>query len=108
MKSLLNKASGLKYKEVHKFKGKTEGELALTILNLPNVIEKAIDTKSMNEITEYLYSITSLYNKFYSENKVLTEEDTELQESWLVLTKVVYNINTLLLNTLGIEVPEKM
>ena len=62
----------------------------------------------MNEITEYLYSITSLYNKFYSENKVLTEEDTELQESWLVLTKVVYNINTLLLNTLGIEVPEKM
>lgn len=108
MKSLLNKASGLKYKEVHKFKGKIEGELALTILNLPNVIEKAIDTKSMNEITEYLYSITSLYNKFYSENKVLTEEDTELQESWLVLTKVVYNINTLLLNTLGIEVPEKM
>ena len=108
MKSLLNKASGLKYEKVHKFKGKTEGELALTILNLPNIIEKAIDTKSMNEITEYLYNITSLYNKFYSENKVLTEEDTELKESWLVLTKVVYNINTLLLNTLGIEVPEKM
>ncbi len=108
MKSLLNKASGLKQEEVHKFRGKTEEELALTILNLPNVIEKALDTKSMNEITEYLYNITSLYNKFYSENKVLTEEDTELQESWLVLTKVVYNINTLLLNTLGIEVPEKM
>lgn len=108
MKSLLNKASGLKYEKVHKFKGKTEGELALTILNLPNIIEKAIDTKSMNEITEYLYNITSLYNKFYSENKVLTEEDTELKESWLVLTKVVYNINTLLLNTIGIEVPEKM
>lgn len=108
MKSLLNKASGLKYEKVHKIKGKTEGELALTILNLPNIIEKAIDTKSMNEITEYLYNITSLYNKFYSENKVLTEEDTELKESWLVLTKVVYNINTLLLNTLGIEVPEKM
>ncbi len=108
MKSLLNKASGLKQEEVHKFRGKTEEELALTILNLPNIIEKALDTKSMNEITEYLYNITSLYNKFYSENKVLTEEDTELQESWLVLTKVVYNINTLLLNTLGIEVPEKM
>ncbi len=108
MKSLLNKASGLKQEEVHKFRGKTEEELALTILNLPNVIDKSLDTKSMNEITEYLYNITSLYNKFYSENKVLTEEDTELQESWLVLTKVVYNINTLLLNTLGIEVPEKM
>ena len=62
----------------------------------------------MNEIAEYLYNITSLYNKFYSENKVLTEEDKELQESWLVLTNVVYKINILLLNTLGIEVPEKM
>ena len=108
MKSLLNKASGLKQEKVHKFKGKTEEELALTILNLPNVIDKSLDTKSMNEITEYLYNITSLYNKFYSENKVLTEEDEELQESWLVLTKVVYTINTLLLDTLGIEVPEKM
>ena len=49
-----------------------------------------------------------VYFKEFTENKVLTEEDTELQESWLVLTKVVYNINTLLLNTLGIEVPEKM
>ena len=28
--------------------------------------------------------------------------------SWIALTKVVYNTNMLLLDTLGIEVPEKM
>ena len=91
-----------------KLNSQTEQELALAILNLPTAINKSLDSKSMNEIAEYLYNITSLYNKFYSENKVLTEEDKELQESWLVLTNVVYKINILLLNTLGIEVPEKM
>ena len=59
-------------------------------------------------VAEYLYKITSLYNKFYAENKVLAEENKELQESWLVLTKLVYDINNLLLDVLGIKVPEKM
>ena len=38
----------------------------------------------------------------------LTEENNELQESWLLLTKVIYDNNLKLLNILGIEVPEKM
>lgn len=108
MKSLLNKAKDIKQETLKKLNSQTEQELALAILNLPTAINKSLDSKSMNEIAEYLYNITSLYNKFYSENKVLTEEDKELQESWLVLTNVVYKINILLLNTLGIEVPEKM
>lgn len=108
MKSLLNKAKDIKQETSKKLNSQTEQELALAILNLPTAINKSLDSKSMNEIAEYLYNITSLYNKFYSENKVLTEEDKELQESWLVLTNVVYKINILLLNTLGIEVPEKM
>ena len=53
-------------------------------------------------------NLTSLYNKFYSENKVLTEENKDLQESWLVLTDTVYKVNQLLLDVLGINIPEKM
>ena len=64
--------------------------------------------KSLNEIADYLYDLTSKYNKFYSENKVLTEEDEDLKESWLVLTNTVYKANLLLLDTLGLKVPEKM
>ena len=79
-----------------------------TIFNLPNVLTKSLETKTLNDIAEYLFKLTSLYNKFYAENKVLVEEDKELQESWLVLTKIVYNINMLLLDTLGIKVPNKM
>ena len=108
MKSLLTKAEGLPADTIKELKGATERDIALTILNLPKVLDKSLNTKSLNEIAEYLYKITSLYNKFYAENKVLTEENKELQESWLVLTKIVYKINNMLLDVLGISVPPKM
>ena len=63
---------------------------------------------SLNDIAEHLYRVTNLYNNFYSNNHVLTEENKELQESWLMLTKVVYDNNMKLLNILGIKVPERM
>lgn len=108
MKSLLAKAAGLKQEQMHVINGETEREIALTILSLPTILTKSKEAKSLNDIAEYLYKLTSLYNKFYSENKVLIEENQQLQESWLVLTKLVYDINNLLLDVLGIKVPEKM
>lgn len=108
MKSLLGKAEGLKQEKMHVLNGETEREIALTVLSLPTILTKSKEAKSLNDIAEYLYKITSLYNKFYAENKVLVEENQELQESWLVLTKVVYDINNLLLDVLGLKVPEKM
>lgn len=108
MKSLLDKARGLKQETINTLEGEMETEIALTILNLPTILIKSLETKSLNEIAEYLYKLTSLYNKFYAENKVLTESNQQLQESWLVMTKLVYDINIMLLDVLGIKVPEKM
>lgn len=110
MKSLLKKAeeSNIEATNITKLKGETEKDIALTILNLPIALEKSIETKSLNEIAEYLYKLTSYYNKFYAENKIIGESDKELQSSWLVLTQLVYQINMMLLDTLGIEVPDKM
>ena len=108
MRSLLNKSEGIKKEKLHNLFGSVEKEIALTLLNLPTVLNKSLDTKSLNEITDYLFKLTSIYNKFYSENKVLIEENVEKRESWLILTQLVYETNMLLINTLGIEVPEKM
>ena len=108
MKSLLNKGEEITNKKITKLKGETEKDIALTILNLPKVLDRSIDAKSLNEIAEYLFKLTSLYNKFYAENKVLTEEDQDLKTSWITLTELVYNINMLLLDVLGIKVPNKM
>ena len=108
MKSLLNKATDIKKEEAKELKGDTEKDIILSLLELPRILDKAIESKSLNDIAEYLYILTSSYNKFYSENKVLTEENKDIQESWLILTETVYKVNSMLLDILGIKVPEKM
>lgn len=107
MKSLLNKANYTSA-PITKLKGESEKDIALTLLELPNVLDRSLEVKSLNEIAEYLYKLTSNYNKFYADNKVLIEEDIELKTSWLTLTNIVYKVNLMLLDTLGIKVPNKM
>jgi arginyl-tRNA synthetase len=110
MNSLLKKAKQEKinYKDFKAIKGESDREVILTLLTLPNVLDRAYNSKSISEIADYIYKLTSAYNKFYSENKIITEENADLRESWLVLSKVVYDTNMLLLNIMGIKCPEKM
>ena len=108
MKSLLSKAQEISYNSATSISGKIEKNIILSLLELTTVMNNSLDSKSLNEIADYLYVITSQYNKFYSENRVLTEDDKKKQESWLVLTNVVYNVNSMLLDILGIKVPEKI
>ena len=110
MKSLLKKAeeSGINSTKMTTLKDKSDRDVIIGLLNIKSVLTKSMTMKSLNDITEHLYKITNLYNNFYSQNRVLTEENNELKESWITLTKVVYENNLKMLNILGIEVPEKM
>ena len=38
-----------------------------------------------------LDKIMNSYNNSYSENRILTGEDAEKRESWLYLSKIIYN-----------------
>jgi len=110
MRSLLKKAEEAKieFKKYTKINDDIDRQIIICLLNIRNVLKKSFNTRSLNDIAEHLYKVTNLYNNFYSNNHVLTEENKELQESWLMLTKVVYDNNMKLLNILGIEVPERM
>lgn len=110
MKSLLKKAeeASIKYNKFNIINDKSIRDVIITLLSIRNVLLKSFNNKSLNDITDYLYKVTNLYNNFYSQNRILTCEVDELRESFLVLTKVVYENNLKLLHILGIEVPEKM
>ena len=110
MRSLLKKAKeqNIEFNDYSVVKNDSDKEVILTLLSLPLVLKRAYDSKSINEVAEYIYKLTSTYNKFYSENKIITEENNDLRESWLTITKVVYETNMLLLDLMGIDVPEKM
>lgn len=107
MKSLLAK-SDITNCQMHDIYSKTENEIITKILEMPIRIDNAYRNKTLSEVTEYIYEINSLFNKFYAENRILTEEDQNKKETWLFLVNVILKINTLLLDTLAIDVPEKM
>lgn len=107
MRSLLQKSEIENY-YITKIKNKADRQVALLLLKLPQVLTKCLEQKSLNELTDYIYKLTSSYNTFYNENRVLTEKDQAQKLSWLALTSLVYKTNIQILEILGISVPEKM
>jgi len=110
MNSLLKKAteSSIRFSKIKKLNFGIDRDIIITLLGLKKVIDNAINVKSLNEIAEFLYKITNLYNNFYTDNHILTETDEDLRESWLVLTKIIAENNTKLLSILGIDIPQRM
>ena len=110
MKSILNKAqeNNYQYNKINKIANSYDRDLLITLNNLDLVINNAFNSISLNEITDYLYRLTTSFNRFYTENIILKEEDESLRESWLYLTKTVYQVTSILLNILAIKIPDKM
>ena len=107
MKSLLSK-SNLKYDKYYKINTKEERDIIINIIKLRSVIEKSFNMRSLNEICEYIYKLTSSFNAFYSNHEVLTEKDECIKESYLTIINEVYKINKYLLNILAITLPDKI
>ena len=107
MKSLLSK-SNLKYDKYYKINTKEERDILINIIKLRSVIEKSFNMRSLNEICEYIYKLTSSFNAFYSNHEVLTEQDELVKESYLTIINEVYKINKYLLNILAITLPDKI
>ncbi len=85
-----------------------ERQLMLKMLEKNEVLLSAYNNKSLTEIADYLYELSSLYSNFYNNNKILTEENTGQKQSWIELSKKVKEINEDLLNILAIKIPERM
>ena len=107
MKSLLSK-SNLKYDKYYKINTKEERDIIINIIKLRSDIEKSFNMRSLNEICEYIYKLTSSFNAFYSNHEVLTEKDECIKESYLTIINEVYKINKYLLNILAITLPDKI
>ena len=109
IKSLLEKANLTKEPVIKVINDdETVKDVFKLVLEMPTVLTKALQDKSLSGISDYIYRITSAYNRFYATNHILTEENNDLKESYLALSKLILSINNRLLDILAIEVPEKM
>ena len=96
------------YKKYYSINTLVEREIILHLLKLKSTLKRAIDVKQINELSEYIYKLTSLYNNFYNDNYIISEENETKKESWAVLSDLVLKTNLFILNILAIDVPDKM
>ena len=109
IKSLLKKANELniEYNKINEITD-IEKDLCKKIIDISKILISSYNMKSLNEIAEYLYELASLYNKFYNENKIITEENIKKRETWLTLSNIILNELLYLLDILAIKCPDKM
>ena len=107
IKSLLRKADDNSY-NLKTIANEEVRDVLLKMIELPNALRNSLTEASTNYICDILYDITSLYNKFYNNHNILNEEDMNKKESYLALSKIVYNVCHNLLDILAIDEIDKM
>ena len=110
IKSILRKAAELALApgDIIEPSADSERNLVLELLNFPEVVARAIALRAPNHIAEYAHSVSARYNRFYDECHILSEEDAERQGSWLAVSSWALATLSILLDQLGIEIPDRM
>lgn len=86
----------------------TERDLMLKLSKFNEAIEASLADMAPNKVCEYIYDLSNLFNKFYHENRIISEENLDRKKSWLNLITLTKNVLETALDLLGIEAPEKM
>ena len=85
-----------------------ERRLMLRMLQLPEVIGRAAELRAPNHLAEFAYEVASDFSRFYETCHILTEPDSGRRASWLRLVRTTRRTLELLLDLLGIGVPDRM
>jgi len=109
-KSILRKAvdEGLHFGPLQAPVDEDERTLFLKLLELPDVVDLAFAQRMPHHLCEYVYTLATVFNRFYHQHHILSEANPAQQASWLALTEGVVGSLTLVLDLLGIAVPERM
>lgn len=75
---------------------------------ISNALTNSYNERTLNYITEILYEICSLFNKFYNNCNIVNEQNIDNKASYVAFIKIVYNYIKNLLNLLAIDEVEKM
>ena len=86
----------------------TEIELLALLIKFPETIQDAASAYEPSIIANFVYDLAKSYNKFYAEVSIFNEENENLKQFRIELSKIVANTIASSMKLLGIEVPERM
>ena len=112
IKSILNKyvqagnsLNGIGVGEAH---SESEKALQLELAKFNGVIESAFAELAPHRICAYIYDLANALNHFYHETKILTEQDENLQKSYIALLDLTRGVLETSIDVLGFSAPERM
>ena len=86
----------------------SEKALGLELSKFNYVLNNAWKEIAPHRICQYIYSISNLFNSFYHEVKILSEEDEERKLSYLALILLTKSVLEDCIDILAIKAPERM
>ena len=112
IKSILNRyvqeGGSLEEKAVRAAVSESEKALMLECAKFNAVVENAFEEKAPHKICSYIYDLANAFNRFYHEEKILSEENEEQRHSWICLLLLVRDVLETCIDLLGFSAPERM
>jgi arginyl-tRNA synthetase len=88
--------------------GEADRALMLELGRLPDSVAAAVRDRAPNILCDFAYGLAQSFSRFYNACHVLSEPDPALGASWLGLARLTLDELTLVLDLLGIEIPDRM
>lgn len=107
IKSLLNKVN-VEKQTLTNIPNQEVRDILVKLTELPKCLTASYQDASLNYICDFIYELSSLFNKFYGNYNISNEENEENKNTYIALSKLVYNILSKLLNILAIDEVDKM
>ncbi len=82
--------------------------LMLELSKFHAMMEAAYEEAAPHRICAYIYDLANVFNRFYHETKILTEENDSRKTGWIALLKLTKEILETCIDLLGFSAPERM
>ena len=85
-----------------------EKNLMLVLSRFNVVMENAFEETAPHKICAYIYELANAFNGFYHGTKILSEENEEIQKSYIAVLCLTKNILETCIDVLGFSAPDRM
>ncbi len=87
---------------------KSETDVMLALSKWSETVNAAYNEQAPHKICQFVYELSDSFNKFYHENKIVTNDDEKIRESYINLSSLVGKVLETAVDLLGLDAPERM
>lgn len=87
---------------------KSVTDVMLVLSKWADTVQAAYEELAPYKLCQFVYELSDAFNKFYHDNKIVTNENEAVRESFIKLSMLVGEILETAVGLLGLEAPDSM